>query len=84
MIGTPEELLHFGRTPTEHERKLWLEKEGGTAINKRKLIEIARKKAEHDIPKAPVTTSNMQDMIRRELQDHHQDQQQQQQQNSRK
>ena len=55
MDGSPEELLHFGHVPTEGERRLWIEQQGGTAADKRKLVDIARKKAEHDPAEAPIT-----------------------------
>ena len=30
MDGSPEELLIFGHVPTEGERRLWIEQQGGT------------------------------------------------------
>ena len=68
MDGSPEELLHFGHVPTEGERRLWIEQQGGTAADKRKLVEIARKKAEHDLAEAHVTASQVQRIIEQQKQ----------------
>jgi hypothetical protein len=73
MNGTPfEELSHFGRTPTEHERKLWIEKQGGTAADVRRFVEIARKRVEGNLQQRPVTAEDVQGMIRREIQEQEQ------------
>lgn len=66
MNGTPfEELLHFGRTPTDRERKSWLEKQGGTEADIRRLVEYQRKVADSSsgLQQRPVTVDDVQIMI---------------------
>jgi hypothetical protein len=68
MNGTPfEEMLHSGRTPTDHERKQWIEKHGGSEADNRRLIEFARKRDDRDLQERPVTATQVQDLIRREI-----------------
>ena len=64
MDGSPEEVAPIlGHVPTEGERRLWIEQQGGTGYDKRKLVEIARKKAEHDLAEAHVTASRVKRII---------------------
>ena len=62
MNGTPfEEMLHFGRTPTNHERKQWIEKHRGSEADNRRLIEFSRKRDDRDLQERPVTATQVQD-----------------------
>jgi hypothetical protein len=45
--ATYEELLHFGRTPTE--RKIWFEELGGPEADRRMMIEAARKRQQESL-----------------------------------
>ena len=54
--GSFYELAHFGKIPTEHQRRLWLEQEGGTEADKQRLAEVTRMKAERDIPEPQFTS----------------------------
>jgi hypothetical protein len=59
-------LKNFDKIMYKLYRKLWLEQQGGTRIDNQRLTEIARMKAEHDLPDAPVTASDVKKMIRQE------------------
>ena len=75
MYGKYDELLHFGRIPTEQERKQWLEKQGGSTADIRRMIEFARNRARTasgQPQEAPMTATNVQEIIRREIQDQQQ------------
>jgi hypothetical protein len=43
--------MHFGRIPTDSERRKWIEAEGGIEADKRRLADTARKKT-HGEPEA--------------------------------
>lgn len=42
--ATYKELVHFGRTPTDGERKIWLEQLGGPEGGRSMFIEAARRR----------------------------------------
>ena len=50
-----------------HERKQWIEKHGGSEADNRRLIEFARKRADSDLQERPVTATQVQELIRREI-----------------
>jgi hypothetical protein len=66
LNGSFYELDHFGKIPSEQQRKLWLEQEGGKEADKQRLAEVARMKNERDIPEAPVTASQVKKIMKQE------------------
>ena len=57
------ELLHFGRIPTDKERKRWLDELGGRVADQVLLTNIFRQGIERSIPEAPVTASQVERML---------------------
>jgi hypothetical protein len=69
MNGTPfEELLHFGRTLTDRERKQWVEKQVGIGADIRRVVEYQRKVADSNLQQRPVTVDDVQTVIQRQIQ----------------
>jgi hypothetical protein len=65
--GVFEELVHFGRIPTEAQRKAWIEKEGGVEGDKQRHEEYKRQIDERDIPQKIPTVREVQSMIKEEI-----------------
>ena len=66
MNGDFAELAHFGKIPTEAQRRRWLEEEGGITADQKLREEIARKNVEHlqGVQQKPVTADEVQRMIK--------------------
>lgn len=61
--GDYDEVCHFGRIPTETQRKAWLEREGGPAKDRERYDEIKMQKDNRDIPQRTPTINEVKSMI---------------------
>jgi hypothetical protein len=63
--GDFDELAHFGRIPTELQRKRWID-EKGLEQDKEVQQEVVRRRTEGNVPQNPVTADQVRDLIKQE------------------
>jgi hypothetical protein len=66
--GEFNELAHFGRIPTELQRRRWID-EKGIQEDQKQQQEIVRRQREGDVPQIPVTADKIREIVKQEKQE---------------